>query len=67
MSWVASLFSAAQTPRLAPTSPNQSTVFSEVQEYQHDNTGALRQSWSQEHAQPMDEEEEAARSPYWHV
>lgn len=67
MSWVASLINPAQSQHLAPSGSGKSTVFTDAQVYEDGDTGPLRQKWSQAQAQPMDEEEEAARSPYWHV
>jgi len=67
MSRVASLFNPAQAPQLTPSSRKRPAISSEVQDYEDDSTGRLRQGWSKEQAEPVDEEEEAARSPYWHV
>ncbi len=67
MSWVASLLYPAQAQQLAPSSPERPAIFLGAQDYKDDSTGRLRRGWSQEQAEPMDEEEEAARSPYWHV
>ena len=67
MSWVANLFSTSQPPHLAPNSSHHNSVFAYPQPYQDDHKRIEHQGRIPEFAQPMDEEEEAARSPYWHV
>ena len=68
MSWVSNIFHSGQAPQLAPSAERKSTLFSNVQEvYEDGGIATLRGSGRQEYTQPMDEEEEAARAPYWHV
>lgn len=67
MSWVANLFNPSQAQQLAPSHSGEPPIFSSAQNYEDDSTGQLRPGWRKEHAEPMDEEEEAARAPYWHV
>ncbi len=68
MSWVSNLFNTGQAPQLAPSTERKPTLFSDVQEIHEDGENtALREGRRKEYAQPMDEEEEAARAPYWHV
>ena len=68
MSWVSNLFSTGQASQLAPSHERKSTLFSNVQEiYEDGENTILREGGRKEYTQPMDEEEEAARAPYWHV
>lgn len=67
MSWVANLFNPAQPQHLAPSDDRDSPIFSDVQDYEDVNNNILQPTRRKEYAQPMDEEEEAARAPYWHV
>ena len=68
MSWVSNLFNSGQAPQLAPSAERKATLFSNVQEvYENGGNAILREGGRQEYTQPMDEEEEAARAPYWHV
>lgn len=38
-----------------------------VKQYGNDSVAATRRKGDEEYTEPMDEEEEAARAPYWHV
>lgn len=68
MSWVSNLFNTGQAPQLAPSSEHRPALFSDVQEIYKDGGGTtLREGRRRVYTQPMDEEEEAARAPYWHV
>ena len=68
MSWVSNLFHTGQAPQLAPSTERKPTLFSHVQEIYDDGENTiLREGRPKEYTQPMDEEEEAARAPYWHV
>ena len=68
MSWVSNLFNTGQAPQLAPSHDRKPTLFSNVQEiYEDGGNTILREGGRKEYTQPMDEEEEAARAPYWHV
>ena len=68
MSWVSTLFNTGQAPQLAPSTERKPTLFSDVQEiYEDGENTTVRKGWRKEYTQPMDEEEEAARAPYWHV
>ena len=68
MSWVSNLFNTGQAPQLAPSSKRKPALFSDVQEiYEDGGNTILREGQRMEYTQPMDEEEEAARAPYWHV
>ena len=68
MSWVSNLFNTGQAPQLAPSGERKPSLFSDVQEiYEDGENTMLRRGRRKEYTQPMDEEEEAARAPYWHV
>ena len=68
MSWVSNIFNSAHTSQLGPSNDRKLEVISDVQAtYRNDNNTTLREGRRKEYAQPMDEEEEAARAPYWHV
>ncbi|KAL2037585.1 hypothetical protein N7G274_009698 [Stereocaulon virgatum] len=66
MSWVAKFFNPAHPQALAPSNDRSSSIFSNIQGYEDVNNKSLREGRRKEYAQSMDEEEEAARSPYWH-
>ena len=63
MSWVAQIFNPAH----AQSQPYQSILFSKIRHDAHHDDADCHSTTDQELAHPMDEEEEAARSPYWHV
>ena len=67
MSWVANLFSTAQASLLAPSSNDHSIAVVHSQDYQNDSAGYSHRRRGKQHTEMADEEEEAARSPYWHV
>ena len=68
MSWVSNLFNTGQAPQLAPSSERESALFSDVQDiYEDGGSTILQEGRRRQYTQPMDEEEEAARAPYWHV
>ena len=68
MSWVSTFFNPSRASQLTPSNNPKSTLFSDVRDiYEDDDRITLRKERRKEYAQPMDEEEEAARAPYWHV
>ena len=68
MSWVFSLINPAPTQQLAPSdNNNKDAIFSDRKTYDDGTPAFSNQGLDHKQAEPMDEEEEAARSPYWHV
>ena len=67
MSWVVNLFNPGQRHDLTPTGDEQPIVFPGREGFSNNRKDISSNEWAQQQKQPMDEEEAAARSPYWHV
>ncbi len=66
MSWVASLFNTSPSHLTSPDDQG-GALYVDLKHHGNNDVAIIRGMGKEEHAEPMDEEEEAARAPYWHV
>ena len=71
MSWVVNFFNSTHVQQFAPSEGSKRIERLHTKDYNDVRTESLQQGEQhelrQKSTEPMDEEEEAARSPYWHV
>ena len=67
MSWVANLFNPTQSSTLASPDDRRRSLLVELGQDEEHDVASRPAAVRQQETQQLDEEEEAARSPLWHV
>ena len=67
MSWVFNLLNPSQVSHLVPIGDQGGDVYTDIEQHGSEDAVTIQRKRKQKHTEPMDEEEEAARAPYWHV
>jgi len=67
MSWVVNLFTPGHSSHFASPDDRRGRVYANPKQNGSEHVAVIRGGRREEYTEPMDEEEEAARAPYWHV